>query len=96
MKKITKIPNAKILETYRYGEFIMTVVEEDSPYYKNGPMYHFYITGLGRTLGMFAIPKAIMEASIEDVVLWNIEEEVARFKDIYYKRGDYTEEYEDD
>lgn len=94
MKKITRIPNAKILETYRYGEFIMTVVEEYSPHYQNGPMYEFYITGLGRTLGMFGIPKAIMEASIEEVVMWNIASEVARFQDIYYKRGDYAEEYE--
>lgn len=77
MEKLIKIENPNIIETYKFGDWTVTIVEEGSD---NNHVYGYYLTGLGFTDYMFGIPNQMLP---EELIVSNLAEYIPMFKERY-------------
>ncbi len=95
MENLIKTSNPNIIETYKFREWTITIIEEFSPIY-NEPVYEFYLTGLSITNYMFGIPKRNLFQSFEELIINNLEEHIVVFKKLFDECDEIENPFEDD
>ena len=97
MKKLIKTATPKIIESYNFGDWKITVTEEEGFTFDN-PIYSFYLTALSTTVYMFGVEKEMMEGlgqTFESLFLQNLEEQIFNFTENYEEGYELENPFED-
>ena len=98
MKNLKKTTVPKIIECYELGDWKATIVQAIDTIDEQ-PLYEYYLTGNSITSYMFGVPKAMLAVSgqtLEEIMITNLPDYIASFKEEFDPCDELENPFEED